>query len=283
MPPSPDPAVPDYLVIGAMKCGSSTVCAYLEDHPDTYMVPRCEPDFFCDPDRAARGRDWYAGLFADARPGQLRGEGSNNYAAGALFPGTPGRIHAHAPDVRLVYMVRHPLDRIVSAWVQNRVDQGRGVPASVDAAVTLMPDRYVDQSLYWRNLQAYRKLFPDERILVGFMEDLRDDPDAFWRRLTGFLGVAPRLPDRPHVNPSASKAVPGPLYSMLDAVPGSFALRRALLPAGLRRLVKERILSRPAAGVALAPATRARLAEVVGPDARALLRHCGKPEDFWAI
>lgn len=47
---------PDFVVIGAMKCGTSTVCAYLEDHPETCMLPRCEPDFFSRPEIFARGR-----------------------------------------------------------------------------------------------------------------------------------------------------------------------------------------------------------------------------------
>ena len=55
---------PDFIVIGAMKCGSSTVCAYLEDHPDIFMVPRAEPKFFSHDENFARGTDWYESLFA---------------------------------------------------------------------------------------------------------------------------------------------------------------------------------------------------------------------------
>lgn len=161
---------PDFVVIGAMKCGTSTVCACLEDHPETCMLPRCEPDFFSRPEVFARGADWYEALFHEARPGQAIGEGSNSYSAGALFPGTAERIARYRPDMRIVCMVRDPMVRMVSAWVRNRVDSGDAVPARLDDALRTMPDTYLDQSLYWKTLSLYRDHFPDSRIFVGFLE-----------------------------------------------------------------------------------------------------------------
>ena len=273
---------PDYLVIGAMKCGTSTVCAYLEDHPGAFMVPGLDPGYFSDDAVHARGPDWYAGLFADARPGQPRGEGSNGYAAGALYPQAPARIAAAIPEARLIYMVRHPIRRIVSAWIQNRVDQGDEVPPTLDRAVAERPDTFVDQSLYWRNLQRYRALFPDERIFVGFMEDMAADRTAFFAALTGFLGIEPFEPLRPHANPSAGKRVPSRAYSAVRGLPLFRQLRRAV-PRGLQRAVKDRFLSDAADRTDFSPAARARLSDLLQPDAQALLRHCGKPADFWTF
>ena len=283
MPSSSDPAVPDYLVIGAMKCGSSTVCGFLEDHPDTFMVPRLEPDFFARDEMWARGRGWYASLFEDAEPGQLRGEGSNRYIAGAAHPRVAERLHGHAPEAKLVLMVRHPIERIVSAWTQMRVDRGDGVPSTVDRAVRERHDSLVDPSLYWKNLAPFRERFPPERIFVGFMEDMAREPERFWRSLTDFLGVAPMMPRVPHRNPSDPKRVPTRAYSALNALPILRTLRRRLVPAELRAAAKRRLLSVPAREVRLGPETEARLRALIAPDARALLRHCGKPEDFWQI
>src|SRR5262245_59528673 len=105
----------DFLVIGVMKCATSTVCAYLEDHPDVFMVPRCEPNFFSHDENYAKGADWYAAHFKDRGAAKICGEGSNAYAAGEMYPEAVARIAAHNPGLKLIYMARHPINRILSA------------------------------------------------------------------------------------------------------------------------------------------------------------------------
>lgn len=273
---------PDFLVIGAMKCGTSTVCAYLEDHPGVFMVPGREPNFFSVDARFAEGPAAYEALFDGAAPGQLRGEGSNTYASGPPYEAAPARIHAYAPEMRLIYMVRHPVKRILSSWIQKRVDKGDEMSADVDAAIDAHFDAVVAPSFYWRNLQAYRALFPDAQIFVGFMEDMAADRDAFFARLTDFLGLPPAPPRRPHANPSAAKRVPGRTYSAINALPFGAAAKR-LVPAGLRRAVKDRLLSVPGDAPRMRPETRARLAGMLRADTEAFLRHTGRPADFWDL
>jgi hypothetical protein len=275
---------PDFLVIGAMKCASSTVCAFLEDHPEVFMVPRAEPKFFSHDENWARGPEWYAAFFEGAGDARIVGEGTNAYAAGAMHPHAAARIAGFAPDVRIIYMVRDPLARMGSAWVQNRVDSGDRFPPTLDEAIRRMPELYVDQSLYWRNLSLYRAHFPDDRIFVGFMEDLNRDQQSFFRRLTDFLGVAPAAEiQRGHVNPSEGKAVPTALYSRVNRNP-LIAILKRLTPKGLRTTVKRRLLSGSAKEVAtMSPAVRAETLAAVRDDALALLAHCGKPADFWPL
>lgn len=275
---------PDFIVIGAMKAATSTVCAYLEDHPQVFMVPNREPNFFSHDANFVRGTDWYEALFEAKGERVLCGEGSNNYTAGAIFPATAARMAAYHPGLKLVYMVRHPVERIVSAWVQNRADKGDRVPPTLDRAVTDMPERYVDQSLYWKNLQRYRMHFPDDQIFLGFMEDLSADREAFFTRLTAFLGLPPS-PEirRGHVNPTQGKRVPSPAYTAVNRLPLA-GVAKSLLPQGLRQAVKDRLLSRPAEALPqLSPAVRADLVARLRPDAAQLLAHAGKPADHWDL
>ena len=74
-----DTTGPTFLVIGAMKCATSTVCAYLEDHPDVFMVPRIEPNHFSRDGNWAKGMAYYAPFFRGAETYAERGEGSNDY------------------------------------------------------------------------------------------------------------------------------------------------------------------------------------------------------------
>lgn len=274
---------PDFLVIGAMKCGTSTVCAYLEDHPEVFMVAGSDPNFFGDDTYFAKGSESYERLFVSANPGMICGEGTNNYAAGALFPDSAPRIHAYRPDMKLVYVLRDPVQRIESAWIQDRAGMGDAVPSTLDRAVTEMPERYVDQSLYWKNLSRYRALFPDTQIWVATMEDMKADQTAFFESLTGFLGVPPFDPARPHLNPSTTKRIPTSAYSLVNKLPLSRTLRRAF-PKTLRTAVKTRILSRSAADrPQFSPRVRADLVDMLRDDSHAILAHMGKPANYWKM
>ncbi len=249
----------DFLVIGVMKCATSTVCAYLEDHPYVFMVPRCEPNFFSHDENYVKGIDWYADHFRDRGYAKICGEGSNAYAAGEMYPDTVARIAVHNPGVKIIYMARHPIDRIISAWIQIRVDHGDSAPNTPDRAVVERPEFFIDPSLYWKNISRYRAAFPDSQIFVGFMEDLQRDPLAFFIRLTDFLGIA-RNPvvKRGHVNPSAGKPIPRQFYSAINHLP-FIAQIKQFTPAPVRDFVKEKILSRPASKeLDFSPKVRAR-------------------------
>ena len=274
----------DVIVIGAMKAATSTVCAYLEDHPDTYMVPRCEPNFFNDDSNFAKGVPWYATLIEGQAEAVLRGEGSNDYAARTLYPETAARMAAYNPDMKIIYMVRHPIDRIISAWIQNRADSGDMVPPTLDRAIEQMPDRFVGQSLYWYNLAPYREHFGDDQIFIGFMEDLRQDPQAFFTRMCAFLDITPAQDiQRGHLNESQGKRVPTQTYTWLNQSPLR-GLIRAAVPQSARKLIKKHVLTQKLdTKPDFSPQVRADLAATLQPDAEAFLDHCNKPSTFWTL
>ncbi len=276
---------PSFIVIGAMKCGTSTVCGYLEDHPGAFMVPNAEPQFFSHDDIHAKGTAWYeAQYFADAPADVPAGEGSNNYASLARFPKTVARMAGYRPDMKIVYIVRHPVERIVSAWIQRRRDARDRVPATLDAAVKEMPEMFVDQSLYWKTLQAYRAAFGEAQVFVGFLEDLNREPEPFFESLCQFLDIQPMAQvERGHLNKSAGKAVPTALYSRVNRLPGMAQIKR-LAPSKLRYWVRDQFLSQKVAErPRFSPAVLQALLDEISPDARALLQDQGKAEDFWDL
>lgn len=271
----------DFIVIGAMKAATSTVCAYFEDHPDVYMVPGGEPNFFSRDENYAQGVAWYHQNLAPRAGEQLAAEGSNHYSARALHPDCAARMAAYNPNLKIIYMLRHPMERIVSAWIQNRVNKGDGVPPTLDRAVQEMPDVYVGQSQYWHNLEPYRAHFDDAQIFVGFMEDLNRDEAGFFAGLTDFLGIASHEVQRGHLNKSAGKRVPTRAYSAINQSPIVRSLK-GFFPKGIRQQVKTRLLSKPVdRKPEFSPAVRADLVAILKPDAQAMLAHCGKADDFW--
>ena len=165
-------ALPNLIVIGAQKCGTSGLHYYLSLHPETSMSKPKELNFFIAERNFPRGLDWYRAHF-DARA-TVRGESSPNYTAYPQHVGVPERMHAIVPDAKLLYMVRDPIDRIAAHWVHNfakRREKG-------DLRATLMHPNtsYLARSHYYTQLQQFLRVYPREQILLVEQDELRDQP-----------------------------------------------------------------------------------------------------------
>src|SRR5262249_10226438 len=130
--------LPDFLVIGAMKSATTTLHEQLARQPGLFMSRPKEPNFFSDDDVHARGLDWYASLFRHAPSTALCGESSTHYTKLPTYPHAVGRIADSVPGVRLIYVMRHPLDQLLSHYVHERT-VGR-IKESLEEAVDRYPE-----------------------------------------------------------------------------------------------------------------------------------------------
>ena len=186
--------LPNLVVVGAQKCGTSALHYYLSLHPDIEMSRPKELNFFIAERNWPRGRDWYASHFPTGS--RVRGESSPNYTANPYFAGVPGRMHSVLPGAKLIYLVRDPVERIMAQYVHNRAvrrrrEASRGWFASGDLAPTIFErgSSYIPRSRYHEQIQAFLDLYPEEQLLVLAQDDLRDDRAATLRRAFRFLGV----------------------------------------------------------------------------------------------
>jgi hypothetical protein len=180
-------ALPNLIVIGAQKCGTSVLHYYLGLHPEVTMSRPKELNFFIEERNWPRGVDWYRGQFDPNA--NVRGEASPNYSAYPQHQGVPERMAQVVPDARLIYMIRDPLERIAAHWVHNyakRREKGT-------LAETLMHPNtsYVDRSMYAMQLERFLAHYPKERILVFQQSELRHQRMETLRRVFEFLGVDP--------------------------------------------------------------------------------------------
>ncbi len=107
--------LPNLIIIGGLKCGTTSIHHYLGLHPQIQMSKPKELNFFVEELNWDLGLDWYASRFDSRSP--VRGESSPHYTNLPRFEGVAARIHEHCPDARLLYMVRDPIKRILSHWV----------------------------------------------------------------------------------------------------------------------------------------------------------------------
>lgn len=196
-------ALPNFLIIGAQKAGTTWLSAMLRQHPDVHMPAR-ELHFFDKERNYARGLSWYEARFSGAAGEAAIGEKTPDYlwverdGAEGHMAGAHERIAADLPDARLIAVLRDPVDRAVSA-VRHLMRTGRASPLrSVDAylvgskAAALAPHGVLDKGFYHRQLSAYRERFAADRMLVlVFEEDVVRRPLAALRRACEFLGVDP--------------------------------------------------------------------------------------------
>ena len=188
------PLPPTFLIVGAMKGGTTSLHAYLDGHPDVGMSRRKETDYFIAAKRDAKKTEaWYRRQFRAKPDAAAYGEASPNYAKRHLFAGVPGAIRdACRPGVKLIYVVRDPALRAVSHWGHN-VIMGReaGTAANLSATCAKPDSNYVKTSRYAYQLDAYLEHWSMDDVLVVRSEELRTDTAAKLRECFAFVGVDP--------------------------------------------------------------------------------------------
>jgi hypothetical protein len=178
--------LPTFLLIGAMKSGTTTLQQYLVRHPQVFMCSPKEPNFFND--HWHRGVDWYERLFARAGDAVARGEASVRYTNFPSGPECPARIASVLPGVRLLFLARDPVERIRSHYLHEVAALRERRPFAEAVAENPI---YLDYSRYAMQLQRYLDHLPREQLLVLRAEDLFRAPLEVLGEVYRFLGVDP--------------------------------------------------------------------------------------------
>jgi hypothetical protein len=182
--------LPNFLIIGAAKAGTTSLYRYLARHPEIFMSRPKELKFFVEEHNWSRGVEWYEQQFTGAGDAIARGEASTHYTAYPHFGGVPRRIADVIPDTRLIYVIRQPIDRMISHYWM-RVRQGKERERSIERAL-LTDERYVDSSRYSMQIEQYLEYFRLDRLMIIISDDLRTSRGPTLQRVCRFLGVDPR-------------------------------------------------------------------------------------------
>ena len=278
--------LPNFLIIGAMKSGTSSLYRYVSDHPQVFMPKRKELQFFGRDDW--RGRlDWYEHQFDPADGAVAVGEASTNYSKYPLIPNAAEQIAQVLPHVKIVYLVRHPVDRAISQYLHG-VLRGRE-HRPVDVALQADP-RYLDLSRYAMQMDRYLEHFPRAQVLVLLSEDLRNDRPATLKRIYGFLDVDPGFTPSNAEGEFYRTSERRERHPRLQRVRGVGWYRPAIdaIPMGLRQALWRRMepwttwqVDRRRAEIS--PELRKELEGRVRDDVRRLKTFLGPDFDGWGI
>jgi hypothetical protein len=275
--------LPTFLCIGAQKAGTTSLHRYLSDHPGVFVTAEKELNFFCEPGYQ-RGIDWYAAQFEYAPADIPRGELSPFYTSFPSNEGVPARVAKHVPDVRLIYVVREPIARMVSHYRHQVALERENRP--LDVAVFDDWWTYIARSCYAMQIEQWLEYFDRSALLVVTSEDLRDDPLSTLRTICDHIGAAsPGDVNVQQANARGDLRREGRLVKTVRAT----SIRRVLhaaVPSGVRRRVW-RMTSRPlptdVQTASVSPDVRRRLVDDLTPDLEKLRSYLGGDFHCWGL
>jgi hypothetical protein len=198
--------LPDVVIVGTQKGGTTSLNRYLSGHPDIGVAIAKEVHFFSV--RFDNGLDWYRAHFPLQGEARIVIEASHSYL---VHPRAPARLHAALPQVKLIALLRNPVDR---AYSQHQMNVRKDIePLSFEDAIAAEPERlrgtsdrsdgdwrtasyfsYLGRGLYAEQLQRWLALFPREHLLILKSEDFFHDPEAGVQRTLAFLDLPPWRP-----------------------------------------------------------------------------------------
>lgn len=182
--------LPNFLIIGAAKAGTTSLYEYLRQHPDVYMSPLKEPQYYWSEGYAesrwgVRTRDAYERLFDDVAGEKAVGEASPQYINS---PTAPGRIAVDLPDVKIIVSLRNPADRAYSYYLGRL----RAARERCRVEEAMRPGtHYFETSLYHPRLLRYFEQFGPGRIKIVIFDDLVANTRRIVGELHDFLQIDP--------------------------------------------------------------------------------------------
>lgn len=183
-----DPRLPNLIIIGSQKCGTTSLHSYIARHPEVTMSTPKELDFFIDHPKYGnwrRGIEWYLEHFDPEFV--IRGESSPNYTANPFLPGVAERMADLIPSAKLIFIVRDPVERVRANYVHRYANRVEYRP--IEEAVLDEDSEYIQRSRYHAQLTNFMRFYPAENILVLEQDDLlhrrRPTLKSVWR----FLGI----------------------------------------------------------------------------------------------
>jgi len=180
---------PDFVVIGGMKCGSTSLWKYLSMHPGiTLPEKRKNLEFFDPRDNWEKGIVWYESFFhAKNDKHQVFGEVSTEYSKYPLSTGVAKNMHSVIPNAKIIYIVRDPIERIKLQYIHSIGNASE--KRDFELAVCDLPNQYINISCYFLQIEQYLAYYKKENILIILSEELKINPEKTLKKIFTFIGV----------------------------------------------------------------------------------------------
>lgn len=232
--------MPDFIIIGAMKSATSTLHNQLSAQSGIFMSTPKEPNFFSDDEIYRQGIEWYSGLFSDGDVNDICGESSTHYTKMPDYPNTIQRLKAAIPQPKLIYVMRHPVDRLISHYMHQWSEgvYSCGIDQAIDDYSEL-----IDYSCYGMQVTPYLEEFGRKAVLPLFFDDLKNNKDKALNKVGEFIGCTKPfiwIDDLALNNVSNQRIRRFYGYELLVNTKPMAWVRKNFIPQTLRNRVKKR-------------------------------------------
>ena len=274
--------LPNLIIIGAPKCGTTSLYFYLAHHPEVFMSRQKELNFFNG--QWHRGPEWYASWFANAET-PVRGEASPRYTAYPHSADVAERMHSLVPDAKLIYLVRDPIERLLSQYV-DRVAHGNEQRPFAETIRPSPRNSALNVSRYAMQLEQFLRHYPQEQILVVDHADLLARRRDTLRHVFEYLGIDPSV-DSPMFDVTRNqsnrkrKMRTGPLLPT-KLLPSAEGRINWYLRARVKRTVFKGF-SDPIPRPELEPERREALSDLYAPEVERLRALTGRAFSTWSV
>ena len=276
--------IPNFFIVGAAKSGTTALYKYLDSHPAIFMSPHKEPRFFAFENQSLsfagpNGDDIngstitsladYHNLFAGVTDEVAIGEASTAYLA---VPESADRIYQHAPDAKIIAILRHPAERAYSSYLHLKRDNHEPY-SDFSQALRKEPQRraqnweflwrYKELGYYFEQLKRYYARFDRDSIRVYLYDDLCADSTALLKSIYQFLGVSEHCPEllSERHNSSGIPRNRGVYNYLLKENDPIKNIVKTFLPESIRRPIVNRLIQRSLHKPQLSPQLRHQLTQ----------------------
>ena len=275
---------PDFIIIGAMRAGTTNLADRLARHPDIGMSRLKETDFFIEEKNFSRGYDWYRALFPSGK--RVLGEASPNYTKGDVFKGVPARIYKVRPDVKLIYVVRDPVERFWSHYAHSCLVHG-GLHSPNDILKEEEGAHILASSLYFRQLTAFLDVFPAVQLRIIDFDDLINAPEKTFVEICAYLDVGPvHNFNRAEKMNSSEQLSTTPAWALRLSQYRGLAGLRSATPARIRSFLKQALAGVSGARRQTPPVSaeaRERVRAAIAGDAEKFRALTGRAFANWSV
>jgi len=187
---------PNFLIVGAQKAGTTSLYYYLKEHPEICMSRKKEVHFFSVEENFNKGNSWYEKQFKHCAEKKAVGEASPLYL---YLPYVPQRIYDYNPNMKLIFVLRNPVERAWSHYWhmrrmgrENRVfeqalqEEERRIQKNFSCGRRYS---YKDRGKYIEQINRFLKYFPREQMFFIISKELKNEPEKVLKDLYHFLGI----------------------------------------------------------------------------------------------
>lgn len=238
---------PSFLLIGSMKCGTSTIFKELCSHPDVFEPELKEPaDLIDDSVLTESGKRRYYKLYDDCGPDQICGDGSTHYTKYPKIAGVPNRaIEVLGADIKLIYIIDNVYKRIESHYA-HEASNGKSMKG-INEEIKEKSNDFINYSNYLTQIKQWEKVFPPENIIVCPFYEYKKDKIKFMKSIFKSLGIDDDIDINSNTiyrNQSTDRFAPKGMVRTL--VQSDMYLRsiRRYIPCSIRQRIKKKLFKK---------------------------------------